>query len=200
MFEEDLEGGRHGTQLSEGQCPNDKVGQKGGDGNQDYATCPMTKGWIRTVLLVCLPELEREGLQWEGGLVLGDVVMLGLGMELSKVEVLTSRARPLRGKDMGVRLHWLSIKLDGEGENVDENMGVEEAVHPHHHGKQRRLWEVLVLCQGQEGFVKVAVRQEDGGVLARVGAQGKDAHNSSEGGCKDAVMAGVETTFDACAT
>jgi len=44
VFEENLEGDRHGTPLAKGECPNDKVGWGGGVRNWDYATCPATKG------------------------------------------------------------------------------------------------------------------------------------------------------------
>jgi len=46
--------------------------------------------------------------------------------------------------------------------------------------------------------VEVAVWQEDGGILARMGSEGEDAHYGSEGGGKGVVMARTESPFNAC--
>jgi len=90
----------------------------------------MTKGWIRAVLLILFPELERQSFQWRGGVVLGDVEVLGLSMQFGKIVIFALRARPVGRENTGVCPCWLSIKPDGEGEDVDKNVGVEEAVHP----------------------------------------------------------------------
>jgi len=66
MLEKDLESSAHGATLSKRERPYDKVRRCRGVRNRDYAARPFTTGRIRTVILVCLPQSEGEGLQ--GGL------------------------------------------------------------------------------------------------------------------------------------
>jgi len=63
--------------LSKGEGPKNEIRREGRIRNQDCATCPLTYGWIRTVLLVFLPESEWEGFKQERRLVLGEVDVLG---------------------------------------------------------------------------------------------------------------------------
>jgi len=84
--------------------------------------------------------------------------------------------------------------VDGDGD-----VRVKEAVHIDCHREKHRLGKVLVLRKGQEGFMEVAVGYEDEGVLAWMGAKGKDTGNRSFKSSKCVVMAGAEATFDACA-
>jgi len=71
--------------------------------------------------------------------------MLGGSAQFGKIEVFAMRARPVRRKDSGVSPRWLSIKLDREGEDIDKNVGVEEAVHSQSASEQRGLGKVFVL-------------------------------------------------------
>jgi len=129
-------------------------------------------------------------------LVFRNVLVLRLSAEFSKIEIFPPRARPIGGEYTGVCPYLLSIKLDREGEDVDKNMWVEEAVHPYCGREECCLWEVLVFRQRQEGFVQVAIWQEDGGILARVGPKREDACNSSKGGHKGPIVAGVEPALN----
>jgi len=56
-----------------------------------------------------------------------------------------------------------------------------------------------VLCQGQEGAVKVPIRNENDNVSSWVGSKREDARNGSFSGSKCAIMASVKTALDACA-
>ena len=123
--------------------------------------------------------------------------VLGFGVQLGKIEVLATRTRPIGHKDLGVHPCQLSIKLDGEGEDIDKDVWVEEAMHPQCTCKQRGLGKVLMLRQGEEGLVEVAIRQENSGVFAQMGSKGEDPCNGSKSGGKSAVMACAEPAFDA---
>ena len=63
MLEEDLEGGAHGAALSKGERPYDQIGRERRLRDRDYAARPFATGRICTVILVCFPQSEREGLQ-----------------------------------------------------------------------------------------------------------------------------------------
>jgi len=130
VLKEDLENGGQGALLSKGQSSDDEVGWGRGLGDQDCATCPMTYGWICAVILVCLPETEWEGFQRRRGVVIRDVVELCLSLEFGKVKVLPLGTWPVRGEDTRVCTHRLSIKLNGQGEDIDEGVWVEKTLHP----------------------------------------------------------------------
>jgi len=55
--------------------------------------------------------------------VIRDVVKLCLCSKFSEVEVLPSGTRPVRGENVGVCMHGLSIKLNGQREDGDEDVG-----------------------------------------------------------------------------
>ena len=131
-------------------------------------------------------------------MVVRDVVMLCLGSKLRKVEVFPLGTRPVRGKDAGVCARWLSIKLNGQGEDSDKGVGVEEALHAQGASGQCCLWEVLLFHKGKEGAVEVTVGQEDRRVLARVWTKGEDTGNGGQSGGKDVVVACMGALLDAC--
>jgi len=54
---------------------------------------------------------------------------LRLSPEFRKVEIFSLWAWPIAGEDAWVCPRWLSIKLDGQGEDCDRDVGVEEAMH-----------------------------------------------------------------------
>jgi len=115
------------------------------------------------------------------------------------MEIFAAGAQPVTGEDAGVGACGLSIKLDGQGVDGNGDVWVKEALHPKHACKQGSLGKILVLCQGQEGAVKVPVRNEDGYVLSRVRTKGQDASYGSLHSSKCAIMVGVEALLDACA-
>ena len=75
-------------------------------------------------------------------------------------------------------------------------MRVEEAPHGQGGGEGRGLREILVLPQGEQGFVEGAVRHEDGGVRAGVGPKGKDAGNGGLRSRKDRVVCHFEAALN----
>jgi len=130
--------------------------------------------------------------------VIRDVMVLGFGLEFRKVKVFPSGARPVGSENAGVCMRRLSIKLDGQGEDSDEGVGMEEALHAQGACEQGRLGKVFVLCKGKEGTVEVAVRQEDSGVSSQVWPKREDAGDGGQGGSKGVVMAGTDAAFSAC--
>ena len=130
MLEEYLEGSTHGAALPQREGPYNQVRGERGLRDRDYAARPLATGWIRTVVLVNLPQSEWEGLQKGFGEGVGDVVRLCLGAQLSEVEVFPTRAWPIAWEDSGISACGLSIKLDGQGVDGDGDVGVEEALHP----------------------------------------------------------------------
>jgi len=127
--------------------------------------------------------------------------MVGLcfGSQLGKAEVFPAGAQPVAGEDSGVGACGLSIKLDGQRVDGDGDVWVEEALHTQHPCEQGGLGEIFVLCQRQEGAMKVPVRNENEDVSPGVGSKREDTCNSSFHGSKCAIMAGAKTTLDACA-
>ena len=93
-----------------------------------------------------------------------EVDMLDVSMQFSQVEVLPMRTWPFACKDVGVCSQWLSIKLSREGEDGDGDRQVNEASHSQSRDEGRGLREVLVLRQGEEGFMEGTVGYEDGGI------------------------------------
>jgi len=74
---------------------------------------------------------------------------------------------------------------------------MKEAMHVDHGGKKRGLREIFMLCEGQEGAVEVAVRQEYEHVVASMRAERKDACNGGFCGSKDVVMARTKPMLNA---
>jgi len=74
------------------------------------------------------------------------VVLLGVGSQFSKVEVLAARSWPVAWEDTGVSVCGLSIKLDGQRVDSDGDVQVEEALHAKHACEKGGLGQVFVLC------------------------------------------------------
>ena len=177
VLKEGLENDGQSASLSKGQGSDDKVGRDRRFRDRDCTTCPTTYRWIHTVILVHLPKSKREGFQQGRGVVVGDVVMLCLDTEFREVEVFSPGTRPIGGEYAGVCARRLSIKLNGQRENGDEDVGVEKTLHFQGACEQRCLGKVLVFREGEEGAMEVAVGEEYCCVLARVGAKREDAGN-----------------------
>jgi len=156
-------------------------------------------GRIRTVVLVSFPQAEGEGLQEGFREGVRDMVRLGFGAQLGKVEVLAAQAWPVAWEESGVGACRLSIKLNGQGVDGDGDVQVKEALHTKRPCKQGGLGKIFVLCQGQEGAVKVPIRNENECGSTRVGSKGEDTRNGSFCGSKCAIVASAKTALDACA-
>jgi len=76
------------------------------------------------------------------------MVRLCFDLQFSKVEVLSTRAWPITGEDLGVGACGLSIKLNGQRVDGDGDIQMEEALHAKGPCKQGSLGEVFVFRQG----------------------------------------------------